>query len=151
VRCERVLQHVADPDGAVGQLLRVTRPGGRVVLVDTDWDSLAFDGAPVDLVERLRTHLTTRMPQHHRDMGRTLRRRLVRAGAAEVTTVPVTVAFDTVASAAVVLPFLRRDLPPHVDPVPAELRATWYAALDEAQARHEFLAALTFWVVAGSR
>lgn len=45
VRCERVLQHVADPDGAIAELIRVTRRAGTVCLIDTDWESLALDAA----------------------------------------------------------------------------------------------------------
>ncbi len=149
VRCERVLQHVPDPDKAVAELLRVTRPGGRVVLVDTDWESLAFDGAPEDLVARLREFQATRMPQAHRNMGRTLRRRLYRAGARDVQATPLTLYFETVAEAAGVLPFLDRSLPMQAEVVPAKIRERWFDALDAAQARNEFCAVLTLWVVAG--
>lgn len=41
VRCERVLQHLADPAVAVGEMARVLRPGGRVGLIDTDWRTIA--------------------------------------------------------------------------------------------------------------
>ncbi|SEE95907.1 Methyltransferase domain-containing protein [Streptomyces sp. 3213] len=37
VWCERVLQHLAEPDKAVAEMARVLRPGGRVALLDTDW------------------------------------------------------------------------------------------------------------------
>jgi len=36
VRCERLLQHVSDAGSAVREMSRVTRPGGRIVLIDTD-------------------------------------------------------------------------------------------------------------------
>ncbi len=35
-RAERLLQHVADPAAAVAELVRVARPGRRVVVVDSD-------------------------------------------------------------------------------------------------------------------
>ena len=43
--CERVLQHVASPDAAMAELVRVTRPGGRIVVIDTDWGLHAIHGA----------------------------------------------------------------------------------------------------------
>ena len=42
-RCERVLQHVADPAAMLSELVRVTRPGGTVLAIDTDWASLSID------------------------------------------------------------------------------------------------------------
>jgi len=43
VRTERVLMHIADPQAALAELARVTRPGGRVVLVEPDHRRLAID------------------------------------------------------------------------------------------------------------
>jgi SAM-dependent methyltransferase len=40
VRAERVLQWLPDPQAAVAEMIRVTRPGGRIVLLDTDWRTL---------------------------------------------------------------------------------------------------------------
>lgn len=37
VWCERVLQHLLEPEKAVAEIARVLRPGGRVGLLDTDW------------------------------------------------------------------------------------------------------------------
>lgn len=42
-RSERMLQWVPDTDRAAGELVRILRPGGRLVVTDTDWRSLAFD------------------------------------------------------------------------------------------------------------
>ena len=36
VTCERVFQHLDAPDTAIGEFVRVTRPGGRIVVIDTD-------------------------------------------------------------------------------------------------------------------
>ncbi|MGW2663158.1 methyltransferase domain-containing protein [Nocardia tengchongensis] len=37
--CERVFQHLTAPARAAGEIARVLRPGGRVVVMDTDWGS----------------------------------------------------------------------------------------------------------------
>jgi ubiquinone/menaquinone biosynthesis C-methylase UbiE len=42
-RAQRLLEHVPDPDRALAEMARVTRPGGRVVVFDFDWDTLIID------------------------------------------------------------------------------------------------------------
>jgi SAM-dependent methyltransferase len=42
-RCERVLQWLPDMDAAIGEMVRVLRPGGRLCLTDTDWRTFAVD------------------------------------------------------------------------------------------------------------
>lgn len=41
-RIERVLQHLVDPEKAIAELIRVTKPGGHIVIADTDWGSMAY-------------------------------------------------------------------------------------------------------------
>jgi len=151
VRCERVLQHLADPDGAVRELVRVTRPEGRICLIDTDWESPVIDGVPEDMVAAVRTHIYSRAMLHNRSMGRTLRRRLVRAGVLDVVAVPVTCCFVDPAAASMVLPMLNTQVPPEAGMLPDGMRDAWFSAVASAAARNEFLAALTIWVAAGTR
>ncbi|NEA66173.1 methyltransferase domain-containing protein [Streptomyces sp. SID12488] len=53
VWCERVLQHLSEPDKAVGDIARVLRPGGRVVLIDSDWATALLHPGDPDTVAAL--------------------------------------------------------------------------------------------------
>ena len=150
VWCERVLQHVDDADAAIAELIRVTRAGGRICLVDTDWASLAFDGVPAGLADTVLAHMHGRFTPVQRDMGRTLRRRLVGAHLTDVCATPVTCLFGDPSSAAVVLPMVNPMVPEQAWMTPPGLRDEWFGYVDAAGARGDFLAVLTIWVVAGT-
>jgi ubiquinone/menaquinone biosynthesis C-methylase UbiE len=52
VRTERVMMHVADSAGAMVELARITKPGGRIVLVEPDHRRLAIDSDDEELAIR---------------------------------------------------------------------------------------------------
>lgn len=68
---EPALSAAADPGRAVGELARVTRPMGRVVLLQPTWTSEISDSARDMLVERLglRPQLLVEWKQMMRDAG----------------------------------------------------------------------------------
>ena len=49
----RLLLHVVDPEKVVNEMVRVVKPGGRVVLMDWDFDTVAVDHANRELTRRL--------------------------------------------------------------------------------------------------
>jgi ubiquinone/menaquinone biosynthesis C-methylase UbiE len=146
VRSERVLQHLTDPDEAVAELVRVTVPGGRVCLIDTDWESFLVDGVPAELFGELR-----RLGPENvlKPSGRQLRGRLVRAGLTSITAQPVAIPISDRRTAETLHPILNQALLDRVAPFPAHLTEAWFAALSGAMTRDEFLAVLTIWVATG--
>jgi ubiquinone/menaquinone biosynthesis C-methylase UbiE len=42
-RSERLFQHLDDPKPALGEMIRVTRSGGRVAVLDPDWETVVID------------------------------------------------------------------------------------------------------------
>ena len=52
-RAERVFQHIANPEAALAEMVRVTRPGGVIVVIDADHGMLAVNGGNRELTRRI--------------------------------------------------------------------------------------------------
>ncbi|MFK4089355.1 methyltransferase domain-containing protein [Kribbella sp. NPDC020789] len=78
LRCERVLQHVDDPAGSVREMARVLRPGGRIVLIDTDWQTAIIHPADPEVLRRMVDSFLAQAANPY--SGRRLRGQLADAG-----------------------------------------------------------------------
>lgn len=86
VRCERVFQHMDDPEAALREILRVTRSGGRVMVLDPDHGQagLGLDEPTHHRVYRaIQRQLVQMIVNPH--SGTRLRGMLVRAGLVDVS------------------------------------------------------------------
>ncbi len=53
VRCERLFQNLANPEQVLREMIRVTRPGGWIVVMDTDWGTISVDSPELEIERRL--------------------------------------------------------------------------------------------------
>ena len=83
-RSERLFQHLLNPEQALVEMVRVTKTGGWIVVMDTDWGTLSFDTSEVDIERRLARVLAERC-FHNGYSGRQLYRLFKRQNLADIS------------------------------------------------------------------
>ncbi len=146
----RLLLHVADPAPVVAEMRRVLRPGGRLLVMEWDWETIAVDHPDRALTRRV---LHWRCDHHGGNnwSGRQLRRWLLAAGVQDVTVTPLV---STVTSAETSLAqslWRAADVARDGGAISDAEHAAWLAVLDERLAAGQFFASIGYFVVSGVR
>ena len=89
---ERVFQHLTDPQAALAEMIRVTRPGGRVLVADVDWGMAGLDGSDRELTQRILDHTARAVRQGW--IGRRLNGLFRQAELRDVRVAPIGLLFD---------------------------------------------------------
>lgn len=148
---DRTFQHLADPVAALAELVRVVKPGGRIVVVDPDYGTQVVDVPDQELARRVlrfRAERALRNGTLAHQMGRLF----VQAGLADVQveSVPIVLREPSALENALGLrdwaAFAHQEGLVEADDVSA-----WEAALDEAAANGSFLYFFALFITAGRR
>jgi ubiquinone/menaquinone biosynthesis C-methylase UbiE len=147
-RSERVFQHLEHPDAAALELHRVVKPGGVVMLLDQDWETLAVAGSEKELTRKI----CRAFADHGANgwAGRYHRGLLTRAGFHDVVITPFPYMLPYPAAMSLILEpaveYARsRDI------VTAHEAAQFLADLQMAEEREEFVCAFTFFAATARR
>jgi ubiquinone/menaquinone biosynthesis C-methylase UbiE len=147
-RADRSLMHVPDTRKALSEMLRVAKPGGRIVVYEVDFETLVIDAVDRALTRRILHTWCDSFPDGW--LGRRIPGLLRDLGLQDLTIVPHTL----VLTPALALPLLGAAT---VDKAvkgnsitPAEGQA-WLEQLDRLQHTGHFFSTLTGFLVAGRK
>jgi SAM-dependent methyltransferase len=150
-RSERVFQHLLEPERAFAELVRVTNPGGRIVILDGDWATFTVESDEVELERRLARFHAEQMI-HNPYSGRTLRGLFGSHGLRDVTTEVWPVLVTDYASARRVSRLEDIELEALAAGIIDESESRrWRASLERAEARNGFFVCINGVMVAGRK
>ena len=147
---ERVLIHAEAPAMALSEIRRVLREGGRAVIMEPDYRTLAIDAPDRGVSEFV---VATFAAKHRNpDAGGALLRLALDAGFARAEVTPEAVRFPSFewAAASIHLRDLL-DLQVEVGAVTSERAAAWWEGLLAADARGSFLTVITTFTLVATR
>ena len=95
VRVERLLQHVPDPDAVLAELVRIAKPGARIVVWEGDLDLFAIDAPDYEVSRAMQRFICDGF--RHGRIGHELYRRFKDLGLTDVQATPLAGAFTDLA------------------------------------------------------
>ncbi len=147
-RAERVLEYLEEPSQGLRELIRVTRPGGRIFASNVDKDSMIIDIDDQQLLQKVREFWFTGEELPH--LGRQLYRLFRNAGLSDLSVNPQT---WVLTGQSLVSDAMTTQLPASAHAAGAisdDEYNRWRRAIDEAVATDRLFVSLTAFNVSGT-
>ncbi len=151
-RADRLFMHLENPQKALTEMIRVTRPGGRILVREPDWETLVVDGCDRDLSRQiLNLHFDGAI--RHSCVGRQLYRWFRQAGLQQVAVADASTLMLTDFSTANRLYGFEDAAVRAAEQKPAlsSQISSWLADLKQADGEGTFFSAVTGFTVVGCK
>ena len=150
-RCERLFQHVINPAQALFEMTGVTKPGGCVVVLDTDWGSFSTDSDEIDIERRLARFLAESF-LHNGYSGRKLYRLFKQQNLADISfeVFPVSTPNYVVARQATQAETVEKEAV-KAGIITAKELQRWQASLEQADLEGVFFSSVNVVMLAGRK
>ena len=147
---ERLFQHLSNPEKVLSEMVRITKPGKWIVVVDTDHSSLSIDNSVIDIEWRLRRFRTDKFKGGY--AGRQLYRLFKRQNISDIT-VELFPFFSTDYRSTRYFALLDEGERSAVTAgvITEEELQHWHANLEQADKDGTFFASFTMTIVAGRK
>jgi ubiquinone/menaquinone biosynthesis C-methylase UbiE len=149
-RADRVLQHLADPRAAFEEMVRVTKAGGKVQIIDRDWGMVAVDADDQAVTRKILDHICTKIRNGW--IGRRVPVLFQDAGLREVRVeaIPITVRDFRVADTLLDLTLVAGHAADE-GIVSSDEKRCWLLELQERSEAGRFFAAWVMFIVTGKK
>jgi arsenite methyltransferase len=147
----QVIEYLAEPDAALHQLARVLRPDGRLVIIDTDWDSLVWAATDRRRAARIAAAWNEHLPDPY--LPRSLAPRLRAAGfeVREIRIVPIlNTAYDATTFSYNIAALIAAFVPGHGG-ISEDEATEWLNDLAELQHQGRYFFSVNRYLFAASR
>lgn len=150
-RADRVLQHIADPESALAEMVRVSKPGARVVAVDPDYDTQVMEFPDQEIARRVLRYRADRMLRHG-TIAHRMPALFANAGMHSITVEPMTLVVRDPAAVDNVMGLRTWARTASEDgALSGEQADRWERIFDETARAGKFLYAVTFFITSGTR
>jgi len=146
----RLLLHVEEPQLVLNELVRVVRPGGRVVVMDWDYDTVAMDHSNRELTRRL---MHWRCDHHGGNnwSGRQLWGQMMAAGMVNVQAVPIVSIAHRANDSLTLSLFKAAQVARDGGAIAPDEYEAWVGELESSLSSERFFASIVYFIVLGER